>query len=227
MRLSDARLDLIAGAYVLGISSLRVRRRFEALVARDPAARAALQFWTERLVGLGGWVPPVRPLPETWPRILARLPAERGTAPPRPARRPRQGLAALLVVAGLALGGFIYYTGVQVAMSARVTSASGQPLWQFDAPRDAHTLKVSVLAAGVVPPNRSYEIWALPPGPGRAVSLGLVPLAGNIELRLAEAQRAALRSAHGIAISVEPLGGSPTGVATGAVIYVVELKRRG
>lgn len=62
------------------------------------------------------------------------------------------------------------------------------------------------------PENRALELWRIPPG-GTAISLGLVdPERPNL---LADA---ALRPGDTLAITVEPPGGAPGGVATGPVI---------
>jgi anti-sigma-K factor RskA len=72
--------------------------------------------------------------------------------------------------------------------------------------------------------THDYELWALPEG-GAPVSLGLLPKNGIATLALNEAQRAALGIARKIAVSVEPLRGSPTGAPTGPVIHVTDVTK--
>jgi anti-sigma-K factor RskA len=66
----------------------------------------------------------------------------------------------------------------------------------------------------------SYELWILPSGKGNPVSLGLLPRQGDVERVLTPAQRALLLAAFQVAVSLEPPGGSPTGLPTGPVIIV-------
>jgi anti-sigma-K factor RskA len=225
MKLRGEALELLAGAQVLGTTSLRVRRRFEHLMARDPVVRQAHDRWQQRLAGLAGWEPPVRPDPRTLPALLARVQGR---------RRPWWGLstqafprtlAAALLGACLALGGVLYVLKQQPVLTAHVEDAQGEALWRFAAPADASRLAVTVLRQGLVPQGRALEIWALPEG-GKAVSLGLVPAAHDTVLALNDAQRRALGAATRIAITLEPPGGSPTGVATGPILHVVALNRR-
>lgn len=95
MRLQGQRLEQVAGAYALGSLSPRARRRFEALMMRDIAARRAWQQWEQRLSALTPDIPSVRPPDGSWSAIeqrLARKPSPRGNFP------GRWLLAAVLVV---------------------------------------------------------------------------------------------------------------------------------
>jgi anti-sigma-K factor RskA len=64
--------------------------------------------------------------------------------------------------------------------------------------------------------GKSLELWILPPaGPPR--SLGVMP-AGTVRVAL-DAKAAADLAHGGLAVSLEPAGGSPTGLPTGPVLY--------
>lgn len=91
--------DHLAAEYALGTLRGAARRRFERLMAGDPALRSLVAEWETKLNPLAEGVPPVEPPPEIWTRIAARLEAA-GTAAPaqreaerppvsRPARRQR------------------------------------------------------------------------------------------------------------------------------------------
>lgn len=82
---------------------------------------------------------------------------------------------------------------------------------------DAATGDVTVRSIGVERPDgKSLEVWYVPEGQ-TPISVGLVG-EGNIDLKDIQAKDGDL-----LAISVEPPGGSPTGVATGDVIYTGKL----
>jgi len=51
------------------------------------------------------------------------------------------------------------------------------------------------------------------------VSLGVVPRFGQIERRLTAVQRAALKGACRLSVSIEPLGGSRPGQTAGPAVY--------
>ena len=60
-------------------------------------------------------------------------------------------------------------------------------------------------------------------GVGNPVSLGLMPLRGDAERALTPRQRELLLSAMNVAVSLEPAGGSPTGLPTGPVVIVAPI----
>ncbi len=64
------------------------------------------------------------------------------------------------------------------------------------------------------PPDRSFELWKVP-ATGPTVSLGVAD--SERELKPLDV---ALAPGERLAISVEPKGGSPTGQATGPVVYL-------
>lgn len=224
MKLAGKALDYVAGAYVLGTLPLRTRRRFESLLRQDVSARRAWLQWEERLAGLAADVPPVRPADATLPTILARVQprAARGRIGPR-----RWALVAALVL-GVALTLLMRLPQFATpAYTAVVRDPSGQTLWEISASREAASLSLQAARAAAVPAARDYELWALQPGGAAPVSLGLMPRAGSAQRVLTDAQRRALLAASQLALSDEPAGGSPTGAPTGAVLFVVDLKRAG
>ena len=82
---------------------------------------------------------------------------------------------------------------------------------------NAETGEVTVRSVGVQRPDgKSLELWYVPEGQ-KAVSVGLVG-EGGIDLKDIKAKDGDL-----LAISLEPSGGSPTGTATGPVIYTGKL----
>jgi anti-sigma-K factor RskA len=232
MRFEGERLELLAGEYVVGTLAGPARRRFERLLPASPPARDAVALWEQRLAGLDRRLRPVTPDPRTWRAIAGRLAlaAGGGRSPGRgTVRRFLLPLAAALVLAVAGLT-WLYQTRIPAPyLTARFDTAQGQQLWGFEAPQDYSRLRVRALGPVRPPANRSYEIWALPEEgrEGAVVSLGLVPADAQGELRLTLAQQAALATAGRLAITDEPLGGSPTGVATGPILYVTPVMRRG
>ncbi len=82
---------------------------------------------------------------------------------------------------------------------------------------NAETGDVTVRSVGVKRPDgKSLELWYIPDGK-KAVSVGLVG-EGGIDLKDITAADGDL-----LAITLEPSGGSPTGVATGPIIYTGNL----
>ena len=76
----------------------------------------------------------------------------------------------------------------------------------------------SLVARAIVPVsvqgNRSLELWAVPTS-GSPRSLGLLPGgSGTVALR-----GKVLAGADTLAVTLEPAGGSPTGLPTGPIVY--------
>jgi anti-sigma-K factor RskA len=59
----------------------------------------------------------------------------------------------------------------------------------------------------------------LPGGDQKPVSLGLITTHENQTVLLPRPLAVAINRASGLAMSVEPKGGSPTGVPTGPILY--------
>ena len=80
-------------------------------------------------------------------------------------------------------------------------------------------------------PERSLELWLLA-ADGQPVSLGLLPKEGVSELPVSEAiakkfgTKQARQEPLKLAVSEEPIGGSPSGAPTGKVLFVAALNQR-
>jgi anti-sigma-K factor RskA len=108
--------------------------------------------------------------------------------------------------------------------SAVFADGQGRPVWILEATLPEGRLGLRALAGAPPPPERAYELWMLPAG-GAPVSLGLLPASGSAERHIPAALGARLLTAAGLAVSVEPAGGSPTGQPTGPVVYQAALVR--
>src|SRR6267143_432146 len=67
------RLERLAREYALGTLAGPARRRFERLLRQAPAALRAVGAWQERLGGLAGAVPAMRPSESVWQGLEQRL----------------------------------------------------------------------------------------------------------------------------------------------------------
>jgi len=76
-----------------------------------------------------------------------------------------------------------------------------------------------MLLCRVAPGNLGEGLWMLPGGKAAPISLGLVGLVPVQLIRLGREHAHAIGEAWGMALSIEPEGGSPTGAPTGPVIF--------
>jgi anti-sigma-K factor RskA len=65
--------------------------------------------------------------------------------------------------------------------------------------------------------QRDHQLWIIPAG-GQPVALGLVRSGGRHRLEVPRELTPHFRSESVVAVSLEPLGGSPTGQPTGPVL---------
>ncbi|NBA96277.1 anti-sigma factor domain-containing protein [Pseudomonas sp. R5(2019)] len=204
----------LAADYSIGLMPPLARKRFERLLKTDPTLRAEVAQWHESLLALTQPLPE-EPVPEqVWQAIEARLfPA---------ARKPglwdmhwlRGAILAAMLSVVVAIGAYLYqgdplYTTTLVADNQ-------QAVMVVDGYDDY--LQIEALKLTSVDADRSLELWAIP-ADGKPVSLGLLPRQGSSKLELDAGQQAALKNAKALAVSLEPLAGSPTGQPTGPVLY--------
>jgi anti-sigma-K factor RskA len=220
-------IDALASEYVLGTLRGAARRRFERWQSEEWHVASRVRTWETRLIPLALGLPPIAPSQELWQRIEARIRA--ADSPPRRAARPAlRALAAALVLCAIFAGGYFAWRTTQslrLQTVATIKDAQGPLVWSIELDSRGERLRAVALPGAAAQPGHSFELWALPPGKGAPVSLGLLPDAGQLERTLSIAQRAALASATQVAVSLEPPGGSPTGAPTGPVLYVAALKR--
>jgi anti-sigma-K factor RskA len=222
-------IDRLAAEYVLGTLRGPARRRFERWRATSTLVDEHCVSWEERLTPMLRRLTPVPPPAHVWPGIRRRLNLAVPTG--RSALRPLALAASVLLV--LSLGVFWYWRTLgpgHVAQVATIAQSSGALMWQVDVyGRTGEARRLSVRASGfaVRPTGHDYELWALPKG-GAPVSLGVLPYAqASAQRALTSAQQQALGRAAQLAVSLEPVGGSPTGQPTGSIVFVVPLHTMG
>lgn len=217
--------DLLAGQYVLGQLSGRVRTRFERLLLGRPDYARAVAEWEERLVPLAQTVAPVKPPRRVWRRVSRHIRAETGHGGPRRTLSGWFGISGF-ALAGVAAAAFLVVLGLYLARPsvtptpnrvAVISTAKGSPQWVITI-RDKH-MQMRAVGQVPAPAGKSYELWMLPAHGAKPVSLGLLPTSGKASQALSATMLAALKSANGLAVSIEPAGGSPTGQPTGPVVY--------
>lgn len=213
--------DILAAEYVLGVLSREERSAFSKRLEQDSNLRDRVRFWNEQLAPMANEVDPVTPPPGTYVAIEGRLfPAAQPAAGWWSSLRLWRGLAivsmAALVVAGLVL---FSVTGQQNpdgrTYVAQIAGDAGavQLVAYIDTDKGSLTLSRT---EGTPVQGRDFELWLIEDG-NDPVSLGVLPVDRVATLAVPDTYRTRLSGAV-LAISDEPLGGSPTGQPTGAVL---------
>lgn len=227
MKYDDQNLrELLAGEYVLGLLRGGARRRFERLLIEDARLRAELVAWEEKFSAWNRSLRPLTPPPSVWRRLQVRIKAES-----KPVRTPRwkagwsgavAATAIVLFVIGIFLGRSVLAPSPPPAYLAVMSTAQGQPRWLITVHPQTRRVDMKALATNTPPPGKSYELWMLP-GSGKPVAMGLMNTSGSASEIVSADIIAAMVGAKGLAISIEPEGGSPTGQPTGPVVYVAPI----
>jgi len=231
-------LDQEAAEYALGVTTAAQRVEAERRMASDPAFAGMVTAWDERLAPLIDSIPEKTPPRVVWMRIAAQL----GLAPKAAGSgvwsnlnvwRAATGVFAVAAAASMAI--LLVYpkpvetpTVVQPATpEATLTSVgllkgeTGPASFVVTLDRANKRLIIAPVSSAS-PSDRSFEMWVLPKGQN-PISLGVmdgkeVVTIDTDKLIGADGSRATL------AVSVEPLGGSPTGLPTGPVVASGQLQ---
>lgn len=229
--------DALAAEYALGTLQGSARRRFERLLKSDPQLRQLVAGWQERLAPLDALAEPLHPPARVWRSIQQRIEVQSGR------RDDRQGFWASL---GFWRGATVVSTLAAVVLAvslvlippAKPPSVEQMVVVMMDEkatpamtvswpPRQKGLAKVRihVVQHATMSPGTSWELWMLPGGEQKPVSLGLLNTDQTQELSIPSHLVPVMDAAAGLAMSVEPAGGSPTGLPTGPVIYSGQLTR--
>ncbi|HEX7606756.1 MAG TPA: anti-sigma factor [Usitatibacter sp.] len=215
MRLSPDAIKALAPEYVLGTLRGGARRRLEAMLRDNRALAAEVRLWEDALTPIAEGVAPLDPPKRVWSNIESRVASARAAPPASGFWR-----AFGLVAGGVASVLFAFFAWISVAPRA-------EPLFVAvladTAPRmvvsmhQPDLLRVTVMKPWGGMENRSLELWVLPKQ-GAPRSLGLVSnVPGDTTLRISPSDPR-VQGANALAVSMEPAGGSPTGLPTGAVV---------
>ncbi|RCS30465.1 anti-sigma factor [Rhodanobacter denitrificans] len=231
--IDDGNHNLRYAEYVLGVLDADTRAEVAREVLASDEAATAVALWQRRLIPLAETVGDVAPAPYVWARIHDALQLD---APARaPLAQPRRGLwnnlalwhwlgigasavaVALLVVVSLPrpvpapkVAGIAY-------MASTIQQDNGTTGWT--ATMDLQHARMVVVPATPVAfaQGRAPELWLIPAGQ-KPISVGMIARDKPTTIALDPALLARLGPTAALAVSVEPIGGSPTGQPTGAVI---------
>ncbi|ACT50555.1 anti-sigma factor [Methylovorus glucosotrophus] len=222
---NDNLKDMLSAEYVLGTLRGRARRRFLRLVETRPEWQAAIDWWRHRLNLLADMVPAIAPRKEVWQHIEIRLYGQRL----RSALNWWRGLA-------LAASGFVVVLAVFMVLQAQqpagvtspaptnvavLTDNNAKAGWMLSLTRSADgkaEMHAAALPSLQAFPDKSFELWILPADKSAPVSLGILPQQGKGSMPIPPTLLAALDTG-GLAVTLEPQGGSPSGSPTGPVLY--------
>jgi len=212
----------LAGEYVLGTLRGKARLQFELLLQDDSSMRKRVHEWEERLFCLTDGITHIKPNARVWKGIDKRINPNSAGSGLWDRLGWWRGLGMATTMMLLVVSVYLLQLQDQpvpaVPTIAVLSDQSSQAAWVVKA--DYSQLKVTAQALKVKDPgsDKSYELWMLPDG-GQPKSLGLMPLVGKLSLNLTVEKLAVLKRSGALAVSLEPAGGSTTGLPTGPVLF--------
>lgn len=242
---NPALMEQLAASYALGTLRGGARRRFETLARDNATLRAAALVWQSRLSSVAELQPQAAPSPAVWKRIENLVRADKEARAMQAARVAPGAMGwwsslglwrggavagalatAAAVVVGLNVNGRL--SGQVSELTAKLTAtpeieyvavltddkASASLLVTFD-PKNK-TLSLKRVGSFREQPDKSLELWALPPG-AAPKSLGVMSADPVVRLTAAGTD---MRQVPTLAITLEPKGGVPPGSGpTGPVLF--------
>ena len=222
-------LEVLAAEYALGCLDPAEMRMLTERASQDAAFAAAIAAWERRLAPLAALVPPVAPPPGLWARLEQAIAptTEVAAAPPRElpgsvwrsVRFWRATTAGALALAAAFAGLFLLRPVAPLYVATLGPAGGPAPTFLAEARPDG-SLVLRPLTSVQVAATSDLELWALPPGATKPVSLGVIPRTGVPRLTVPRIATASTQ----LMVSLEPAGGSPTGQPTGPVLYAGTLR---
>lgn len=219
-------LDLLAAEYVLGALDEASAHEIAVRAQTEPALQAAIAAWQERLEPLTLLAAPETPPASLWRRIAVST----GIVAAKPSagalvRAWRSVVlwrfaAASGFALAAALAGFVFLRmPPDRLVAALVPAGSAAAAFLAELQPDG-SLRLVALEPVPVAQDKDLELWALPAGASHPIPLGVLPASGS---RLAPPNVPAGQTK--LLVSLEPRGGSPTGLPTGPVLFAGTLHR--
>lgn len=232
--------EALAAEYALGTLAPADRARAEAMRAGDPAFARLVDAWEAKLAPVAEAVGEVAPPPEAWRGIETALAGRRRPTAKDSGRPPSPPLplgerltfwrwttaGALAVAACLAF----YIVGSQwigpepeTRYVAVLNAGESRPAWLLTVDTGARTLIIRPVAdIGIADgdvPGAGLELWLVKDAATPPRSLGLLDPSRTLAFPIAAAVDDGRLDAAAFAVSLEPAGGSPTGLPTGPILY--------
>lgn len=225
----------LASEYVLGTLMGAARRRFEFYMQQDPSLQILVQRWGQVLHPMGSMVKEVKPPKRVWKSIEQRLHLNKGKTGFWYNLLFWRSLSLLsataAIIIGLYLGPFTLLPKDDLTSNylALIENSHSQGTWLVSTDISKKSLKVRNLKVQQLADNKDFELWLLPASDGRnsfkaPISVGLISANKQSDIKLSEKLVMALKQAGGVAVSLEPKGGSTTGLPTGPVLYQGKLR---
>jgi anti-sigma-K factor RskA len=230
--------DLFAAEYALGLLDGEDRSEAEALARSDPDFRGRAGAWASRLEPLLDEVEAAAPRPELWARIERALPAHASGGGGMQADNVVQLRRKVAVWRTWSAATTALAASLALFLAVRPESAPPPPpaapaarpapmvamlesrtdparlVATYDPAEGSLVVAPAVLTGAA---GHEHELWLIMPGEDPKPA-GIVRPGKPMRMKVPEPMMRRMGPDVTIAVSVEPVGGSPTGLPTGPVI---------
>lgn len=221
--------DILAAEFVLCVLPFAEHVRLERRADTDVGFAARVAGWHERLLPLAHGFPEAEVPAAVKTALDARL---FGATAPLPGGI-WNSLGLWRGLAGIATAAFLVAVSLPLVMPDPVPDAAQLVAALADPSSGVHYMAVYDPDGGAVglshvsgtpAAGHDFELWVIHAGQA-PVSLGVIPAgAPSTHLTVDQPLRITVEPGARLAISLEPLGGSPTGLPTGAVVAAGDLR---
>jgi anti-sigma-K factor RskA len=244
MNYSDKELiQALAAEYVLGTLRGRARDKFETLRATREDVQQAVWYWESQLNDMALKLEPNAPREELWQSINKKLSLDskpiklvdtftqptherpKYSQPQKAANNIWKFAVGLSTAACLVLAIILFNFVSQIDTTKQAITAvaifddaDSKVLWSVDVKEDSLEVKSTELLTQQT--NNDYQLWIVPKSGDAPISIGLLPQVGETTIKGKLALD--LDDIEVLAVSIEPLGGSPTGQPT-TVLFATSL----
>ncbi|MES2579263.1 MAG: anti-sigma factor [Pseudomonadota bacterium] len=221
--------DMLSVEYILGTLKGAARIRFEQLLKQRADWSQTFNWWESHIHLLADTVPAVKPPNKVWKNIEARLFNKNATQ----SNAWWKSFAFLSTALAASLATILVLQSpkpadeITPAAIALLSTEKAQHGWLLSEKKNANNeveMEAISLASLETKPDNAFELWLLPADKSKPISLGLLPQQGVAKMKI-PAQLIPLMAPGSLAVSLEPVGGSPTGQPTGAVLYQGKLAK--
>lgn len=219
--------DILAAEYVLGVLPAEERRRASARIENEPGFARMVDRWEVHFAPLAAAYPEVEPPVSVRRAIHHRVSREAAARVDLWSSLAFwRGLAAAALTV-LALSIAMPYasppTEAPRKMMVASLAAEGSPV-KYMAMYDAANGEIGLShVAGDRAAGKDFELWMVE-GDKPPVSMGVIPVGSTTHMPVKGDMREKLAAGSVLAVSLEPTGGSPTGLPTGPVVAAGDLR---
>lgn len=219
-------IDQLASEYVLGTLDAQQRLLVQQRLPREPALARAVDEWEARLLPLASLAAPHTPSAALWQRIAASIGRNAATLSKQPSRFARwlnslvfwRGLSAAGLSAAALMAALLVMTPTAPQYLVVLAAPQSQtPGWLVKASTQ-NMVELVPLMVVPVPDGRTLQFWTKGDDWNAPVSLGLVQPGQSLRVPLDKLPP--LQSNQLFELTLEPEGGSPSGLPTGPIQFI-------